>query len=427
MMNPAIPGPHNIIIDELSNGLRVWVYENFESQTISLQGYVPGGSINESPQQTGLANLTALMLRRGAGGRSYDMLNEIIEAVGASFDFDTGRHTLGFDTYSLAEDFDLPLSLLAQSLKTPDFPETELEKSRKQLLARLEERKHSTNMQALLAFRQHLYAPGHPYRSSFLGEEATLQQFTRKQLITFYHNNITPAGGIVVVVGALPATEIMARLEQALGDWRHPHARPDDTIPPTPRLTGKIEVSLPIPGKSQSTLLLGWPSIPVNHPDYFSLLLCNSILGQFGLGGRLGQRVRETLGLAYSINSSFTVNRGAGTIRISAGVNPANIGRALEAIFHELGRIRNHLVTPQELEDVQRHASGSLPLRLETNNGIGSSLINMAWYNSELDYLLTYAEKIWAVTREDVLRVARKYFDLENYVLVTAGPPPEEA
>ncbi len=422
---PAIPGSHNIITGELSNGLRVWVYENFETQTVSLQAYTPGGSINETPEQAGLAELTAIMLRRGTLKRDFDTLNKIIEAVGASFSFDTGRHTLSFDAYSLAEDFDLVLSLLAESLTIPAFPEDELEKTRSRILTRLEEQRHSTRAMASITFRKNIYPPGHPYREPMLGTEESVQRLTREDVQRFYETAIDPEGGVIVVVGAIPASEVIAKLEAALGGWRHPSARPDPSIPPRPVMTGKIEVDVTVRGKSQSDIILGWPGIARNDPDYYPMLVCNSILGRFGLGGRLGQHIRQELGLAYYAYSTFTVNRGAGTWQAGAGVNPAKIGETVAAMLAEIKRITSEPVSDEELADVQSNLTGSLPLRLETNAGIGSYLLNMAWYEMGMDYLIRYTDRIRAVDKEDVLRVARTYLDPEAYVLVTAGPSPE--
>jgi zinc protease len=423
----AIPGPNNIVFGQLSNGLRVWVYENFETQTVSVQGYVPGGSINETPEQAGLADLTATLLRRGTLKRDFNAINEAVEAVGASFGFDAGRHTLSFDAYSLVEDVDLVLDLLAESLILPAFPEDELAKTRSRILTRLDERKHSTRAQASLTFRKHLYPPGHPYRGSLLGEPETVRSLKRDDLVRFYEEKIDPRGGVLVVVGAIAAEEALARLEQALGDWRHPQARPDLSIPPRPVVSGKIEVDVTVRGKSQSDIILGWPGIAHNDPDYYPMLVCNSILGRFGLGGRLGRRIREELGLAYYTYSSFSVNRGAGSWRAGAGVAPGNVRQTIENMLTEIKRITSEPVTDEELADVQSNLSGSLPLRLETNAGIGSYLLNMAWYELGADYLIRYADRIRAVGKEDVLRVARTYLDPENYVLVTAGPPAEEA
>lgn len=420
------PGPDTIVTSRLSNGLRVWIYENFESRTVMLDGYAPGGSINERPDQAGLASLTATLLRRGTRRHDYDALNEIAEGMGAFFGFDSGRHYLGFQTYSLAEDFDDILALLAESLKAPAFPQDELEKSRKRILTHLEERKHSTRSMAGIAFNQQLYPPGHPYRIDLDAQAEAIARFDREDLARFYRDKVTPEGGVAVVVGAIRAEEALERLEQALGDWQHPQARPDQRTPPPPILNGRVEKHVLVRGKSQSDLVMGWPGLARQDPDYTPMLVCNTLLGRFGLGGRLGQHIREKLGLAYSVFSTFHADRGAGTWRIVASVNPAHIAQAVEAMREEVARITREPVSDQELEDVHSYLTGSLPLRLETNAGMASYLLSMAWFDLGMDYLVTYADRIRSVGKDEVLRVAQTYLDADRYALAVAGPKPEE-
>ena len=421
-----LPSSQTIVTGELSNGLRVWVYENFESQTVLVDGYAFGGSINEGPEEKGLANFLAIMLRRGTETRDYDALNEAAESVGAFFGFDAGRHSLGFNAHSLAEDFDLALELMAESLIAPAFPEDELEKTRSRLLTRLEERRHSTRAMASIAFNQQIYPPGHPYRTDIEAEMAGVRRVQRTDLVRFYREKVSPAGGVVVVVGAVRAEETIARLERALGGWRHPHAHPDTSIPPRPILRQTVTKRVRVQGKSQSDIVLGWPGIARNDPDYDAVLVCNAILGRFGLGGRLGNRIREEMGLAYYAYSAFNANRGPGTWRIAAGVNPANVEKAVDAMLAEVARIVREPVDDEELADVQSYLTGSLPLRLETNSGIAGYLLSMAWHGLGMDYLLGYESRIRGVTKEDVLRVARTYLHPDRYALAVAGPPDEE-
>ena len=422
-----LPSSDTIITGQLSNGLRIWVYENFESQTVLVNGYAFGGYINEGPDEQALADVVAIMLRRGTEQRDYDALNDAVESVGAFFGFEAGRHSLGFKTYSLAEDFDLVLGLLAESLISPAFPEKELEKVRSRRLTQLDERKHSTRSMAAIAFNQQIYPPGHPYRVDIDAEIESVRRVQREDLMRFYRTKVSPQGGIVVVVGAIRAEEAIARMDQILGKWQHPHARPDTNIPPRPELTERKEVRVRIRGKSQSDIVLGWPGIHRAHPDYDAILVCNTLLGRFGLGGRLGARIREEMGLAYYAYSTFNATRGAGTWHIDAGVNPNDVARAVAAMREEVARMVNEPVSAEELADVQRYLTGSLPLQLETNSGLASYLLAMAWYELGLDYLQTYDARIRGVTQEDVWRVARTYLHPDRYALAVAGPDPKEA
>jgi zinc protease len=150
----------------------------------------------------------------------------------------------------------------------------------------------------------------------------------------------------------------------------------------------------------------------------------NSILGQFGMMGRIGDAVREKAGLAYYAFSDVSggVNGGPGSWDVSAGVNPRNLDKAVDLIIKELAKFAKGGVTKEELADCKANFIGRLPLSLESNSGVAGALMNMERHQLGLEYLLNYADMIGAVTREDVLAVARKYIDVSKLAIATAGP-----
>ncbi len=417
----GLPAPNTIVSATLANGLTALVYENHASPTVVLDAYLPGGSLGEPANQAGLANLTATLLRRGTLHRPFDAINETVETAGASFGFGSGRHVTSFDAKCLPEDIDLVLDLLAESLAEPAFDEGQLAQIRAQILTGIQERKHNPRAMASLAFREMLF-PDHPYGRSLSGYEETVSGLTRADVQDFYRRTTGPTGGIVVLAGALPADEAIARLERTLGAWRQPEATAPALTPPVTFPAETVTRSITLPGKSQSDIVLGWPGIPRRHPDYFPVLLGNAILGQFGMGGRLGANVREKQGMAYYAYSSVEANTAYGSWSASAGVNPANVAQTLATIRSEIVRITQEPVTAEELADVQANLTGSLPLRLETNGGIAGTVLDMAWYALGLDYLLTYPEQVRAVTPDDILRVAQTYLHPDRQVVVVAGP-----
>jgi zinc protease len=150
--------------------------------------------------------------------------------------------------------------------------------------------------------------------------------------------------------------------------------------------------------------------------------LANTVLGVFGMMGRLGDRVREEQGLAYYVYSKLDAGLGAGPWTAIAGVNPANVERAIEGILHEVRRLRDEPLPADELADSQSFLTGSMPLRLETNEGLASTLLDMERYGLGLDYLQRYPAMVQAVTTQDVQDIARQYLDPDVYVLAIAGP-----
>ena len=417
-----LPGPENIFTARLSNGLRVWVYENFNSESVVFDGYLRGGVASERPDQAGLASLTARMLRRGSEKHDYDALNELLDGVGASFGFGCGQHVFSLSGRCLAEDVEMLFGLMAESLRWPAFDEDQFEQLHAQTLTGLAERRFNPRSMAYLTFRKRLFPPGHPYGRSVSGEEETVARLRVSDTRAYYEHCLGPEGGVIVVVGAIHSAQAVELLEKTLGPWNPSVHCPDETEPLELRLDERIEEKLIIPEKSQTSLVIGWPGIRRQHPDFMPLVVCNQILGRFGMGGRLGARVREREGMAYYVYSSLTTNRLAGTWYAAAGVNPQDAPRAIQGILAEIERITAEPVSTQELADAQAKLTGSMPLDLETNAGIADDLLNMAWHDLGLDYLQRYSDLVNAVTVEDVLRVARAHLDHERFVLVQAGP-----
>jgi zinc protease len=174
--------------------------------------------------------------------------------------------------------------------------------------------------------------------------------------------------------------------------------------------------------KVQSDIIMGGLGVARSHADFYAVRLANCILGQFGLMGRLGARVREEQGLAYYAYSSSVAEIAGGMWLAAAGVNPANVELALDSIRHEFELLGSEPVPAEELADSQAYLTGILPLTLETNDGVASTLLNMELYGLGLDFLPRYRDMIYSVTPEAVQRVARTYLHPDRCVTVVAGP-----
>jgi zinc protease len=173
--------------------------------------------------------------------------------------------------------------------------------------------------------------------------------------------------------------------------------------------------------------MIGCLAVARQDPDYYAARVANTVLGQFGMMGRLGEQVREQQGLAYYCGSSLDAELVSGVWYASAGVNPENVDQAVESILAEFARLGDELVAAEELADSQAYMTGVLPLTLETNEGVASTLINMERHGLGLDYLQRYNSLIYGVTPADVQRVAHRYLRPDNYTLVVAGPDTDEA
>ncbi|MEA3341385.1 MAG: pitrilysin family protein, partial [Chloroflexota bacterium] len=390
--------------------------------SVIVKGYLQVGAYDERPEQAGLAAFTAAALMRGAANRAFERIYEELESVGASAGVSGGTHTTGLGAKSLVEDLPLALDVLTDVLRRPTFPRDEVEKLRGEILTDLEERVHNTRRMAGLTFYELAYPEEHPYARSLSGYAETISRLTRDDLSRFHAGGYGPQGMVVVIVGAVETAGALAQVEDAFGDWAGPTYE-RAPLPEVPSISDVRERAVSIPGKTQSDLILGYPGPARTEPDFLDAAVCNTILGVFGLMGRLGENVREKQGLAYYSYSRVDGGPGPGPWRVIAGVNPANVERAVASIRAEIRRICEEPVGEDELADNKAFITGSLPLRLETNGGVAGSILNMERYSLGLDYLQRYANIIGAITAERVQTVAQRWLDPDAYALAVAGPP----
>ncbi len=417
----SLPSPETITRVELPSGLVVLVSENHNSPSVIVSGYLWAGSLSEEPAQAGLAGFAAGMLMRGTETRAFREINESLESAGAQLGFHCGVHTVGYGGKALVEDLDLLLEILADVLQQPTFPPGEVETLRGQILTGLQRRAYDTRRMARLTFDALLY-PDHPYGRSVLGYEDTISGLSRADLVDYYRQHYAPQGMVLAVVGAVSASSVVAKVEAALGGWQAPGAVPNRKIPPPVSLAERRHETVTVAGKTQSDILLGWAGLARSDPDYMPANLANSIFGVFGMMGRLGGSLRDEQGLAYYVYSRLEAGLGAGPWTVVAGVNPANVERTIRAILDQVRRLRDQSVSADDLADSQSFLTGSMPLRLETNEGVAASLLAMERYGLGLDYLQRYRDLVNAVTVQDVREVARRYLDPDVYAAAVAGP-----
>jgi len=419
-------GPHTIRRFTLSNGIKLIVQENHASPSVVVRGHLWAGAINDPPEQAGLARFTASAVRRGTATRTFQEINEITESVGANVFVSGGRHLTAFGGKSLAEDFDLLVEVLADVLRNPTFPQEEVDKVRGQIVTSLRELENDTRGLASREFRKLLYTSEHPYGRPIEGTLDTVPDIKRDHLVQFYQTYYRPEGAVVVVVGDVQAEAVRDALERVLGDWQPAGDPPARQVPEALPLTEQRRYVRTMTNKTQADIALGTVGPARTAEDYYAARLGDLILGHLGLMGRLGENVRDKQGLAYYSFSSLEGGMGRGPWTVRAGVNPAHVDQALESILAEITRLRNEPVTDQELEDGKDYLTGVLPLRLETNEGIAGTLLDMELYNLGDDYIIRYPDLIRSITKEQIQAAAQQYLDPEHYALVIVGPYEDE-
>lgn len=417
-----LPGPETILRKRLKNGITVLVRENSYSSTAVLNANMPCGSYLDPMDKTGLADFAASSLTAGTKSHDFLELSELLESAGASLNVGCGPRAFTFNGSCLTEDLPMLLGLMREVMDEPDFPAEQLEIHRQRMLSAYELHLHDPESMVNERFDWLLFG-NTPYGRTDYSTIPEINSITRENLLEFHRRYMGPRDMIITISGGLPAEIMMEECEKQLGSWEKPQETidPGDYFPPVPAPDRAISEHIEIPEKSETALLMGTMGPSRKSPDYIPAVLGNSILGEFGMMGRIGSVVREENGLAYYAGSSLTSLTYGGCWTIEAGVNPANTEKAADLIRRELKRFTSEKVNTEELDDVKSFYLGSLPLSLESNSGIAAVMMSMENFNLGLDYLVRLPDLVKNITAEKILETAHKWLDPDRLVRVTAG------
>ena len=417
----SLPGPDDITRVQLKNGITFLFRPNMNSMAVSIGGYIQAGSIYDTQGKLGLADFTTSTLMRGTKSQNFQEIYDTLESIGASLGIGCGPHTIGFGGKALAEDLPTLLKMLADVLQNPIFPKKDVERVRSRLLTGLDLRAQDTNSMAMLEFDKTLYKD-HPYQYPSDGYIETIEAIQVKDMADFHKTHFGPKDMTLVVVGPFEPESVMSLAEEHLGSWFNEEQVGAMQVPDMPSPENSVEHHHIIKEKSQTDLVVGTIGPSRDWEGYYSALLGNSVLGQFGMMGRIGESVRNKAGLAYYAYSAISASIGPGQWMVLAGVAPKDRDKALDLIKAEIKKFVDQPISAEELRDVKSNYIGKLPLSLESNAGVASALLTMEQHQLGLDYLRNYEKMIQKITPESILEAAREYLDPERLIISSAGP-----
>ena len=238
----------------------------------------------------------------------------------------------------------------------------------------------------------------------------------------FHRVHYRPDAAYLVIVGGVDAATALGEARKAFGSWETHGAAPPVAIPPVDLPAAGSTRTFPMPSKTQVDCALGFRGIPRSHPDYYAAQLMSHVLGQFGMGGRIGHKIRDTEGLAYYANFHLLPGIGEGTFLARMGVNPARAEKAVQLLREEIVRMHRDGASDREVENSRRYLSGSLALRLETTEGIAGFLAQAELHQLGMDFHRRYPKILESVTTAQVNEAARNHLHPDRAALVLAGP-----
>jgi zinc protease len=406
----------------LPNGVTVIVQANRLIPAVSLAVGVAAGASADPDTGVGTATLTARVLDRGAASLDADAIAERIEGRGASLAAAAGRAQTVVSSTCLAEDLADVLPIVAAVVRTPAFPAGEAATRRGELLTEILEAADDPGAVAVDTLLGVLYPAPHPLGRPLRGQAADVGRLGPQELRAFHERWFHPALTTVVAVGDLDPPRALEALAGAFSDWSGSPA----PIPPQPDLPPPVRrrqlVARPMPDKSQADIAYGFVGLSRRDPDYYAATVMNNALGQYALGGRLGDSIRERQGMAYYVFSNLEAGRAAGPLMIRAGVAAENVERTIASIDDELRAVLGRGFTAAEVDDAKRYLTGSLPRQLETNAGIAAFLLSADLHGLGIDHDVRLPGLIGGVTHDAVAAAAARLLHPDTAVVAVAGP-----
>jgi zinc protease len=405
----------------LDNGTVIISKEAHTVPAVTINVGVRAGSIYDANEVIGLSHLASRVLDRGTSQKTSDQIAEVCDERGVSLTVSANRHVMTVSCTCLSEDFEAMLDLIGEIVREPAFADQEIEKRRGEVLNAIrqdEDNPAATAMQALFAM---LYPDQHPYGRPSKGTVETVGRLTRQHLVDFHRARFAPASTTAIIVGDVDLDRAVAAGRRVFASWRQ-SALDEVMLPHPPSPRSRQERVIPMMNKAQADIAYGFTTIIRSDPRYYAYTLMNNALGQYGIGGRLGDSIRERQGMAYYVFSSFDANVVEGPLIVRAGVNPANVDPPVASVDEEMRPMAGEGLTSAELADCKQYLIGSIPRLLETNGAIATFLQTAEFFGLGLDHDLRLPSLLDAVTLEDANAAARDALDVSRAAVVIAGP-----
>lgn len=389
----------------LSNGIVLLVAENPVADIIAARIFIRAGSCNENPQQSGLAHLLSTVLTKGCDGLSSLQIAEHVESMGAGLSADSAADYFLVSLKTVTADFADILGLAGRIMRSPTFPEVEVELERRLALQDIRSQKEQPFTIAFDQLRQVMYQ-NHPYAMSVLGDETTMGGLTRADLVKYHQTYFRPDNIVISIAGRVTLEDAVTLVENIFGDWQ----APSEPLPIVhfPHIKVEPQQRLKVQQTQQSVIMLGYLGPSVRSPDYGALKLLSTYLGN-GLSSRLFVELREKRGLAYEVSAFFPTRLHPASFVVYMGTAPENTSIALTGLRTEVDLLSSNQLEESALQAAKNKILGQYALGKQSNGQIAQVY---GWYEIlglGIDFDFLFQELIAGVTVEDAIAAASQY------------------
>lgn len=405
---------------DLANGVHLIVIEDHRAPQVSFQMLVEGaGGYYDPPSAPGLASFTAALMREGTTTKTSEQISEALDRLAATVGVGAGVSS-PFATVSgngLTNNLDTVLSLMADVLTNPSFPQAEVDRYKTRTKANFINQRTQPGFLAQERLNRAIFGDHPSARVS--PTPAALEGLTRDALVEFHKAHYVPDRAILAVAGDISLAQAKSKAEAAFGGWKKTGATIAAQTPP-PAPAGPTISFVARPNSVQTSLRVGTQSIERTNPDYDALTVANRVLGG-GPTGRLFTHLREEKGYTYGAYSNFNAARINGSWSASTDVRSEVTDPALTDLLDEVRQMRDVVVPEKEMADTKKALVAGFALSLENPNAILNNYVDRYIYKLPADYWDTYPARIEAITAADVQRVAKQYWAPEKLQIVAVG------
>ncbi len=416
----ALPAGAEIKIKEVvsPSGITAWLVEDPSIPFTALELRFRGGTSLDAPGKRGAIHLMTGLLEEGAGDLRARAYARELEALAASFSYDSSSDTMSISVRFLSENRDEAMALLRATIHNPRFDPEAIDRVRGQVLSGLRSNAKDPGEIAAATYRRLAFGD-HPYGSDGAGTISSVTGLTRDDILAARDAVFARDRLFVGAVGDITPEQLGKLIDDLLADL--PQTGAPFPGPATYGVGGGVTVvDFDTP---QSVAVFGQRGIERDDPDFFAAYVLNQILGGGSFESRLMTEVRQKRGLTYGVYSYLAPRDLAATYR--GGVSSANdrIAEAINVISDEWSKMAETGVRSEELDAAKTYLTGAYPLRFDGNSRIASIMVGMQMQGLPIDYIVTRNAKVEAVTLEDVNRVARELLDPEGLRYVVVGKP----
>jgi zinc protease len=422
--SPLPPRPYQFPRFErrrLSNGMQLVIAPVRKLPIATVIALIDAGAVSDEPGREGVAELTAELLLEGTLTSDGAELVERFERLGASVDASTDWDGAVVTLTALTDHLAAAVTLLGEVLRSPSFPKREVERLKGERLAELLQLRTEPRGLADEMLTRVLYEPSSRYAQPQGGSERSVKAITRADVQRFYAARYRPGGVTLVIAGDISADEAERLAQRTFADWTGAAPTPVRTSD-TPARNQRAVHLVAKPDAPQSELRLGNVGLPRSHPDYYSAVVMNAVLGGL-FSSRINLNLREAHGYTYGAFSHLDWRRQAGPFVVSTAVASEVTAPAAKEALGEIERIRKEQITPAELSLATSYLDGVFPIRYETTDAIAGALATLVRYELPDDFYDTYRGKVRAVTTDEVMRVAKQHLHPTALQMLVVGDP----